>query len=98
MNNLSERDKKLLALLAVLILGYVLYTFVFNPQFNTLNDLRSQNDQLQSQLISMDSKIATLDNLKKQVQTEKQNIMPLAQRHCHDVNQEGLISLINDLN
>lgn len=98
MNNLSERDKKLLALLAVLILGYVLYTFVFNPQFNTLNDLRSQNDQLQSQLISMDSKIATLDNLKKQVQTEKQNIMPLAQRHFHDVNQEDLISLINDLN
>lgn len=65
---LNDREKKMLAVLGVLLLGYIFYSFIYLPQTNALNEAKIAAEQKQSELASLQSE------LKQKNQWEKERL------------------------
>lgn len=55
---ITERDKKLLLILGMVVLGFLFYNFFYNPYSQKLSSLLSEKQQLENRLGEIEQKIA----------------------------------------
>lgn len=98
MNNLSNRDKNLLLILVIVIIGVIYYLYIFTPQSEKISTLSQQSIEKENQVTQYMSRIENIENFKEKLKIEKKNIIPLAEKFYSDsVNQEDMIVSLNDI-
>lgn len=98
MNKLSDRDKNLLLILVILLIGVVYYLKIFIPQSEKIAELSDEATQKEQQVMQYQSRIQNIDNYKEKLNLEKKNIVSLAEKFYSDsVKQEDIIVFINEL-
>lgn len=98
MNKLSDRDKNLLLVLIILIIGVVYYLYIFTPQKEKIKTLIDERNEKAQQVEEYKTKIQNIESYRKKLEDEKNTIMPLAEKfYSDDIKQEDIIVFINDL-
>ena len=93
---LTKRDKQLLIVLLIFGIVALYYQFVYLEQSSKLKELYDEKTSKELKLIEMRGKVAKLPAIDGELEEEKKDILPLAQKYLGDVNQEDLILMIND--
>jgi len=71
MSRLNKNEKILLAILGVVIVGYLYYTFLLNPVLNKISIANDNISNYKSEIVSLTTKEAETKNLQKQYDAMK---------------------------
>lgn len=94
---LSNREKLLVVFLLIAGIGFVTFTYVINPQWKVINELRVQQAELETQLERIRNSEQTESDLDAQIELQYLNISESAKQYYNTTPQEELILLFNDL-
>ena len=90
---ISSRERNLLLLLFIAVGGYLFYTFIYTPQFEKLESLKQEKQAKQDQYNQMQALINSEGNIDLEIETIKNELLPIADTYFGDINQEETIVL-----
>ena len=93
---ISSRERNLLLLLFIAVGGYLFYTFIYTPQFEKLESLKQEKQAKQDQYNQMQALINSEGNIDLEIETIKNELLPIADTYFGDINQEETIVLLDD--
>ncbi len=93
----SAREKMLLSMVGLLLIGYVYFTYYWVPQNEQLNALRAERDQKHERQVMMQQKLADSRTLDQEYISAKNGILKMSNKFFSEVEQEEFIVLINDI-
>ena len=93
---ITDRDKKLLLGIFLILVCALYYQFFFTPQNAKLTELKQQSEDLNTRLINGQAKIQRIKLINKELEDEKKKILKIAQKYLVKVKQEDIILMIND--
>ncbi|BCS80726.1 hypothetical protein [Anaerocellum diazotrophicum] len=77
---ITDRDKKLLVILGMVIIGFLFYNFFYTPYSQKLSNLISEKQQLESKLSEIDQKIAIYNLQKQKLKEVEKDYMSISQK------------------
>lgn len=77
---ITDRDKKLLVILGMVIIGFLFYNFFYTPYSQKLGNLISEKQQLESKLNEIDQKIAIYNLQKSKLKEIEKDYMSISQK------------------
>ena len=93
---ISNREKNLLLLLFIAVGGYLFFTFVYTPQTEKLETLKQQEQAKQNEYAQMQALINSEGNLDLEIETIKNELLPVARTYFGDIDQEETIVILDD--
>gem|GEM_PF-2004012 len=77
---ITERDKKLLLILGMVLLGFLFYNFFYNPYAQKLSSLLSEKQQLENSLSEIEQKIALYNAQKAKLEEIEKDYVVISQK------------------
>ncbi len=93
---ISNREKNLLLLLFIAVGGYLFFTFVYTPQTEKLETLKQEEQAKQNEYAQMQALINSEGNLDLEIETIKNELLPVARTYFGDIDQEETIVILDD--
>ena len=85
---ITDRDKKLLLGIFLILVCALYYQFFFTPQNAKLTELKQQSEDLNTRLINGQAKIQRIKLINKELEDEKKKILKIAQKYLVKVKQD----------
>lgn len=93
----SERDKKLLVILAAVVIGFLLYTFVMDPALNKGSELKSKADIARAELKRVNNLVDNLSSIQTEEADKKKTMLEKYNQFFYDLNQEQIMYKMDSL-
>lgn len=97
MSNVSERDKKFLFILGIILVLAGSYFLVFSPQNTKATEIKEENEGLESYVKELDSMIVNEETKKQEILTFNSERNALLAKFPSKVTNEKVIATIADL-
>lgn len=94
---ISKREKVLLVLLLVAIVGYVYFNFFYLPLETEITDLESDLIVKETELTTLKSEMTELGDLEDRLEDQKKELFLLSNKYYNTFNQENFILLLNQI-
>ena len=94
---ITDRDKKLLFILLLILVFFLGYQFVITPSIDKYKETNKKNDSLVQQQENMKTQIANIDTYKSQLSTVKQNYKETSSKVFGDIREPGVDQAITKL-
>ncbi len=95
--NISKKEKILLLVLLIVVLGFLVYKFVLVPQSNTITALKEEKLAIDEELAKVEDTIARENLINKEWETLNKDFQKLSSRYYPKPNQPDLIHILNGI-
>ena len=93
---ISKKEKNLLIILLLAVIGYLFYTFVYTNQVMRLEEQKVERDTELMRYNQMQQIMASEGNIDLETEQIKAELLPVARRYFGAVDQEETIMVLND--
>lgn len=93
--NVSERDKKLLMLMIMVLVAFLCYYFILNPALMKGSLLKSQYEEAKSENHRVEAVINKLPDLKKEEVSRKQQLQEKYKQFFYEINEARILYKLN---
>jgi len=94
---ISKRERNLLIILLCIGLGYVYYTFLYVPQREDIEALKTERNLKRQEYTRMEDILRTEGNIDLELRGARDNIRVMARDYFGDIDQEEAIVVLSDL-
>ncbi len=95
--NVSKKEKNLLLILLIAVLGFLIYRFVFIPQEGKIDVLKVEKNEYDEELAKIDEIISRENMINKEWDSLNKDFEKLSSRFYQEPNQPDLIYILNDI-
>lgn len=92
----SKKEKNLLIILLLAVIGYLFYTFVYTNQVMRLEQQKIDRDTEAMRYNQMQQTVASEGNIDLETEQIKADLLPMAREYFGAVDQEDTIMVLND--
>ncbi|NDL66247.1 S-layer homology domain-containing protein [Anaerotalea alkaliphila] len=94
---ITSREKLMLSILVVAVLGWLSFTYVIDPQMARLSEMRAEMDVLEEKELQLEEAPAREKELDGKLEEKFNQVAVFAREHFNTTPQEEQIILFNDL-
>lgn len=94
---ISKREKIIILLLVMFIMGFVYFQYVYTPMTDKIDSLNQVHTQKSQELLAKKNKIKEIEALNKKIKEQKKAIQLISASFFPTVDQEELIDLIHHI-
>lgn len=94
---INSRDKNLLVILIAIIIGFLCYTYIINPQLAITTELKMESEIVQAELQRAKTAIANLPALENEEKQLKVNLSEKYKPFFSELNQERILYRLDTL-
>lgn len=94
---LTKREKNLLVILLLVIIVWIAYTFIINPQLNKLQSLQEQKSALENRISQINSIIGSEKDIEEELSKLQNKKEDIDSRFFTSLSQSKIISLLEEI-